>query len=229
VGGSETAPAPPHRLILVVEDDDAIRALVAEVVAEEPGVHVFSALDGAQALAALQKVRPDVVLLDMGLPGIGGEEVCRRLKADPATAGVPVVGFSAGVNAAAARAAGCDDFVAKPFELEELTAGSGAGSGRAQRAMRPSTAPTRSSTSNGFASQAAAPRSRARSARRSAQVALMSRIGRSPVSRRSSWAARKTGASTPGSTSPMRRRIGSWSSTTSTRRRLLTTGCVPRP
>jgi DNA-binding response OmpR family regulator len=121
VDSSEAAPAPPHRcLLLAVEDDDAIRDLLAAVVTDEPGIHLLAVRDGAEALAAFGKVRPDLVLLDLQLPGVDGAEVCRRLKANPATAGVPVVGFSAGANEAAARAAGCDDFVAKPFDPEEL-------------------------------------------------------------------------------------------------------------
>ena len=119
---NDAAPAPPHRLLLVVEDDEPIRRLVAAIVLDEPGLHLLEAHDGAEALAAFAKVRPDVVLLDLQLPGVDGLEVCRRLKADPETAGVPVVGFSAGYNEAGARAAGCDDFVAKPFELQDLVA-----------------------------------------------------------------------------------------------------------
>ena len=111
-----------HYLVLVVEDDEAIRRLIAQAALEEPGMQVLAARDGAEALAAFAQVRPDVVLLDLHLPGLDGTEVCRRLKADPATSSVPVVGFSAGANEAEARAAGCDDFVAKPFELDDLMA-----------------------------------------------------------------------------------------------------------
>jgi CheY-like chemotaxis protein len=120
VDSSDAARGPRHHLVLVVEDDAAIRALVAEVVLEEPGLQVLVARDGAEALARVEQVRPDLLLLDLQLPGLNGAEVCRRLKGDPATAGVPVVGFSAGFNEGTARAAGCDDFLAKPFEVDDV-------------------------------------------------------------------------------------------------------------
>jgi CheY-like chemotaxis protein len=122
VHSGEPAPEPRHVVVLVVEDDAAIRDLLAQAALDEPGMRVLTARDGAEALAAFARVRPDVVLLDMRLPGIDGAEVCRRLKADPATAGVPVIALSASVDPAAAQEAGCDDFVAKPFELDDLMA-----------------------------------------------------------------------------------------------------------
>jgi CheY-like chemotaxis protein len=127
-------------LILVVEDDAPIRRIVVALLRDEPGLRVLEARDGTEALETVARVRPDAVLLDMHLPGIGGAEVCRRLKADPATAGVPVVAVSAAYNEAAARAAGCDDFVAKPFDLQDLVdrvrRWLGAGSPRREAAER---------------------------------------------------------------------------------------------
>jgi CheY-like chemotaxis protein len=120
VDSEESTASARHRLLLVVEDDPAIRELMVHAVMEEPGVHVMLAADGAEALAAFEKVRPHLVLLDLQLPGIDGLEVARRLKAAPETASVPIVGFSAGSNAAAAREAGCDGFVAKPFDIDEV-------------------------------------------------------------------------------------------------------------
>jgi len=117
---SEDRAAARHRLLLVVDDDAAIRELMVHAVIEEPGIHVMLAADGAEALAAFEKVRPHLVLLDLQMPGIDGLEVARRLKSDPATADVPIVGFSAGTNAEAASAAGCDGFVAKPFDIDEV-------------------------------------------------------------------------------------------------------------
>jgi CheY-like chemotaxis protein len=116
----EERPAARHRHLLVVYADAAIRQLMLHAVMEEPGVHVMLAADGAEALAVFEKVRPHLVLLDLQLPGIDGLEVARRLKAMPATAGVPIVGFSAGANADAALEAGCDGFVAKPFDIDEV-------------------------------------------------------------------------------------------------------------
>jgi DNA-binding response OmpR family regulator len=120
VHSSDPAPEPRHFVVLVIEDDAAIRELIAHAALEEPGMQVLAARDGAEGLAAFEQIRPDVVLLDLQLPGLDGIEVCRRLKSDPTTAEVPIVGFSAGTNEATARQAGCDDFVAKPFELDDL-------------------------------------------------------------------------------------------------------------
>jgi CheY-like chemotaxis protein len=60
------------------------------------------------------------VLVDVLMPRLGGLEVARRLKADPATRGIPVVALSAGATRADALAAGCDDFVGKPFDVDDL-------------------------------------------------------------------------------------------------------------
>jgi CheY-like chemotaxis protein len=111
-----------HLVVLVADDDDAIRALLADAVGEEPGLHVLTAADGAQALARCEHTRPAVALVDVNMPGMGGLEVIERLKSHPDLKGVPVVAMSAGHNRDRALAAGADVFVAKPFELEELVA-----------------------------------------------------------------------------------------------------------
>jgi DNA-binding response OmpR family regulator len=108
--------------VLVVEDDDDIRGLVAFRLARA-GVAVHQASDGESGLAAVAAIRPDVVLLDWMMPGIDGLEVCRRLRADPATAGLPVVLLTARAREADAErglAAGADAYVAKPFSQPEL-------------------------------------------------------------------------------------------------------------
>jgi CheY-like chemotaxis protein len=114
---------PERRSVVLVADDDAmIRELMRAVIAEEEGLHAVLAANGAEALAAVAAVRPGVVLLDMQMPLVDGAEVARRLKGDPATRGVPIVGLSAGERREAALAAGCDAFVAKPFDLDHLVA-----------------------------------------------------------------------------------------------------------
>jgi CheY-like chemotaxis protein len=114
---------PQQRSVVLVADDDAvIRDLMRAVIAEEEGLHAVLAANGAEALAAVEAVRPSVVLLDMQMPLVDGAEVARRLKSDAATRAIPVVGVSAGERREAALAAGCDHFVAKPFELDELVA-----------------------------------------------------------------------------------------------------------
>lgn len=82
--------------------------------------------DGAEALKRAQRLRPTVLVLDLGLPTIDGFEVARRLNADPDTRRVRIVAISAMVPVADARdralAAGCDAFVAKPFHVDALLA-----------------------------------------------------------------------------------------------------------
>jgi two-component system phosphate regulon response regulator PhoB len=108
--------------VLVVEDDDDIRGLVAFRLARV-GVTVHEAVDGESGLAAVAEIQPDLVLLDWMMPGIDGLEVCRRLRADPATAALPVVLLTARAREADAQrglAAGADAYVAKPFSQPEL-------------------------------------------------------------------------------------------------------------
>jgi two-component system, cell cycle response regulator DivK len=107
----------PTPRVLVVDDDPSILDVLGEFVADELGADVERASNGAVALAAVLARRPDLVLLDLRMPVLDGFEACRRLKADPATRAIPVVAVSADGNRAAALAVGCDDFVAKPFDL----------------------------------------------------------------------------------------------------------------
>jgi putative two-component system response regulator len=114
--------------VLVVDDDDSARHLLTCLLSRQ-GYTVESAPDGAAALAAVRERGPDVVLLDVIMPGLDGFEVCRRLKGDPATRLTPVV-LVTGADDPAHRveglAAGADDFLAKPVESSELLARVGA-------------------------------------------------------------------------------------------------------
>jgi CheY-like chemotaxis protein len=94
-----------HLVVLVADDDDAIRALLAAAIGEEPGRHVLTAADGAQALARCEQTRPALALVDVNMPGLGGLDVIERLKADPLHGDVPVVAMSAGHNRERALAA----------------------------------------------------------------------------------------------------------------------------
>ena len=108
-----------HAVVLVVDDDTAIRELMVAAF-EEGGYHVLQAADGAQALHLVSQAKPAVVVLDIQMPGIDGLEVARRLKADPATAAIPLVAVSAHAREAEVLASGCCAFVAKPFDLAVL-------------------------------------------------------------------------------------------------------------
>ena len=76
--------------VLVADDTDSVRALFQKLLTAD-GHEVVTAEDGLEELAAVQKHHPDVILLDVGMPGLDGIEVCRRLKSDPATRLTPVV------------------------------------------------------------------------------------------------------------------------------------------
>ena len=117
--------------MLVVEDDRDTRNLFALLLPElerETGrrVRVSTAADAEAALLLLRGATPDLVLLDVMLPGVDGLELARRIRADPVLRAVPVVAVTAlgpaEEVAERARAAGCADVLGKPFELEELLA-----------------------------------------------------------------------------------------------------------
>jgi class 3 adenylate cyclase len=110
--------------VLVVDDDVDMAAFLAKIIANE-GLTADTVHDGAAALAAVAAEAPDLVLLDVMLPGMSGFEVCRQLKSDPHTALIPVVLVTA-LEDHASRVrgieSGADDFLRKPVEPEELIA-----------------------------------------------------------------------------------------------------------
>ena len=108
--------------ILMVEDDDALARLL-EIELEHRGMTTHRAADGARALAAVEAFRPDLIVLDVLLPGMDGEQVLARLRASGRT--VPVVMLTAldrPRHKVGALDAGADDYVTKPFDIEELVA-----------------------------------------------------------------------------------------------------------
>jgi PAS domain S-box-containing protein len=110
--------------ILIVDDEATIRKTLGELLAAQ-GYRVALASSGEEALAKLADLAPDLILLDVIMPGMDGFEVCRRLRADPVLAEVPIIMVTAmddrdsrlqGIEA------GADDFVGKPFDYAELRA-----------------------------------------------------------------------------------------------------------
>jgi CheY-like chemotaxis protein len=108
--------------VLVVEDDHVIRELLVVNLKME-GHETVTAVDGGEALAAVEARAPDVILLDMMMPGIDGWEVAGRLKGDDRTRGIPIVALSARAMQAdieRGTALGVDRYVTKPFDPIEL-------------------------------------------------------------------------------------------------------------
>jgi CheY-like chemotaxis protein len=105
--------------ILIVDDEPPIRELLVTFLSEA-GYDTPSAVHGAEALAKVAAARPDLVLADVMMPVLGGVELCRRLKGDPATRGIPVVLMSA--VARGEPVAGEDAFLRKPFDLDAVEA-----------------------------------------------------------------------------------------------------------
>ena len=110
--------------VLVVEDEPDIRDLLTFHLRRE-GYTVTTATSGGAALQCVTRERPEVVLLDLMLPEIDGLEVCRRLRRDPATAGLPIIMLTAKgdeVDRVVGLEIGADDYVVKPFSPKELLA-----------------------------------------------------------------------------------------------------------
>jgi DNA-binding response OmpR family regulator len=103
--------------ILIADDELHILELV-RVTLEGDGVEVLTAVDGLEALDLALTLRPEIVLLDVQMPGLDGLEVCRRLRSEPRLAGTSIIMLTAAAQAAdAARglAAGADHYLTKPF------------------------------------------------------------------------------------------------------------------
>lgn len=110
---------------VVIVDDTPENLELLQSFLEGLGFRVFALPNGEMALKAIARSRPDIVLLDIVMPGMNGYEVCRRLKADPATAEIPVIFLSALAeprDKIQAFAAGGVDYVAKPLQMEEVQA-----------------------------------------------------------------------------------------------------------
>jgi CheY-like chemotaxis protein len=112
----------PARTVLLVDDDPLILEVLSTILDLEE-FDVVTASDGGKALASVERSRPDVVVCDVMMPEIDGLEVCRRLKAAPETADLPVILLTARDRPEDHRAgeeAGCDAYLTKPFSPLQL-------------------------------------------------------------------------------------------------------------
>ncbi|MGQ3214212.1 response regulator [Shinella sp.] len=108
--------------ILLVEDNEMNRDMLSRRL-ERKGYEVILAIDGEEAVVRAEADGPDLVLMDIGLPGIDGCEATRRIRTGPAGTSLPIIALTAhamGVDEARAREAGCDDFDTKPIDLPRL-------------------------------------------------------------------------------------------------------------
>jgi two-component system response regulator MtrA len=121
---SVTQPGPsgaPRGRVLVVDDDAALSEMLGIVLRGEGFEPVFCA-DGAEALAAFRESKPDLVLLDLMLPGRDGIDVCRAIRAESGTPIVMLTAKSDTVDVVVGLESGADDYVVKPFKPKELVA-----------------------------------------------------------------------------------------------------------
>jgi two-component system cell cycle response regulator DivK len=112
------------RCILVVEDQEDNRQILRDLL-NSADYEMIEAVDGEEALAAVAKRRPDLILMDIQLPILDGYEVTRRIRADPAMRLIPIIAvtsYALSGDEAKARQAGCDDYVTKPYSPRQLLA-----------------------------------------------------------------------------------------------------------
>jgi DNA-binding response OmpR family regulator len=109
-------------IILVVDDDVDVIATIKKSLTRA-GYQVTCATSGHAALQTLSLQRPDLVLLDIAMPGIDGIELCHQLRANPITASIPILFLTVSgdmQSKTAAFNAGADDYLVKPFDFQEL-------------------------------------------------------------------------------------------------------------
>lgn len=103
--------------ILIADDDDSLRLLL-QATLRDARYEIMEATGGVQALALREKHQPDLVILDIAMPGLSGLEVCRMIKESPQSAATPVIMLTASGHASdrtQAASVGADEFMAKPF------------------------------------------------------------------------------------------------------------------
>jgi two-component system cell cycle response regulator DivK len=110
--------------ILVIEDHEENRRILRDLLGHA-GYEMLEAVTGEEGVAAAERERPDLILMDIQLPGLDGYEVTRRIKAQPALRGIPIIAvtsYALSGDEQKARDAGCDAYVTKPFSPRALLA-----------------------------------------------------------------------------------------------------------
>ena len=111
---------PEKKAIVVIEDNEAIAELIKDLLNAEPDYQAVAVHDGALALDVVRSVKASLILLDLGLPGLDGLQVYDMIKADRATCEIPILFVTADPNNRDFRKREITDFIAKPFELDDL-------------------------------------------------------------------------------------------------------------
>ena len=112
------------KCILVVEDQEDNRQIIRDMLSATD-YQVTEAENGEEALAAVAKQRPDLILMDIQMPILDGYEATRRIKADPGLRSIPIIAitsYALSGDEQKARAAGCDDYVPKPYSPRQFLA-----------------------------------------------------------------------------------------------------------
>ena len=110
--------------ILLVDDQEDNRRIIRDLIGTT-GYELVEAVSGEDGVAMAESHGPDLILMDIQLPGIDGYEATRRIKANPALAHIPIIAvtsYALSGDDVKARAAGCDDYVTKPFSPRALLA-----------------------------------------------------------------------------------------------------------
>jgi two-component system alkaline phosphatase synthesis response regulator PhoP len=134
--------------VLIVDDEQHIRLLIEQTLEEleDDGVELMTAVDGEEAMIVMANQHPELVLLDVMMPKMNGFEVCRAIRADPATAGATVILLTAKGQAEDREhgfAAGADQYLTKPFDPDDLLR-------RTRIALGLAEAPTHGGAGGGF-------------------------------------------------------------------------------
>jgi two-component system cell cycle response regulator DivK len=112
------------KLILVVEDQEDNRQILRDLL-HSANYEMMEADNGEEALAAVARQRPDLILMDIQLPLLDGYEATRRIKSDPALRSIPIIAVTSyplSGDEYKGREAGCDDYVTKPYSPRQLLA-----------------------------------------------------------------------------------------------------------
>ena len=114
---------PPKNIIVIEDERDILEVLTYNL--EREGLSVTSCLDGTEGLKIIQQQLPDLVLLDLMLPGMSGLDICEHLKSNSPTRNIPIIMVTAKgeeADVVLGLGIGADDYIAKPFSPRELIA-----------------------------------------------------------------------------------------------------------